>query len=1092
MLVPKFIFTFASEIKVCRRENPPEQHILDMNLRKLLIAAFVLVSFNNNVCAYSEDTDRLLEGSLICSSVPASADNVFDDDPSTSYSAMSSSFEWVGLDLGEPHVITRIEYMPTSTTQGPDRVLLGLFEGANSPDFMDAMPLYLISEKPDKGVFTGTDINVSRGFRYVRYVGASGSFCSVAELKFYGHAGEGDDSQFYQITNLPTLSIHVQDNAMPVNRGEDFESQSVLIYDEGKMLQEYPILFRVRGNYSATHENKAFRMKYNDGKSHHVMKGGKNESPVKAKKWVLINSYRDKTLMRNPVAWAMSKRAEMKWTPWSQVVDLVINGEYRGTYTLADHVDVHSGRIDITEMTETDIDDESITGGYYVELDNNAYREPINFTSYYGNPISVHDPDDDVIQPEQFRYIQNVWNNMESVVFGSNYKDPEKGTRSVLDIETFLRHFLTSEFNGNTDMICQVFFYKERGDDHFYVGPVWDADLALENDANTYPANERMDWTYKVRDTGDWRSFVSRVLSDPSVYTKLREMWAKLRRKGSFDPKAVAADVDSLRQEISASARLNFIRWPYLTQWLDLNPAVPGTWDAEVNRVRNFVYNRVEWMDKMLSYGVLQQQNGVYQINTTFDLCEFAELVNNGETAANAVLNADLDMEDFSSDFTPIGTDKKPYTGIFNGNGHTISHLNITGKNYVGLFGMVGPGAEIRDLNLDATCSVSGENYVGGFIGYVRSGKVTVSKCGTAAAVTATGGYAAGIIGHNRLLGNVVIQESYNLGRIQADSMAAAMVAPSKGKVFLTDSYNAGKVSGAVQGQEFACTENTLSMKNCYDAYSRQVEHVTPVDVRSGALCYLLNTGIGENKWYQNIDNGLKADGHPVQTNSSGIVYNIDGVYTNINGTISGYRYYKWEVLGINNGSIIQFGEFEILDEEASDYSGMVIYKGTESSISNRNWPHAGDNDETTKYCSSFNGYAYFLFDAQETVIPFGYRIYTANDTKIYSGRNPNTWRLYGSNIYSNDPNDDCWILLGEKINDTTLGATNYTPYDFLLPTEDKQTGIDERPIPDTSRNGAEVYDLSGRRINSQSSILNSQLKKGVYIVNGKKVLLGK
>ena len=33
------------------------------------------------------------------------------------------------------------------------------------------------------------------------------------------------------------------------------------------------------------------------------------------------------------------------------------------------------------------------------------------------------------------------------------------------------------------------------------------------------------------------------------------------------------------------------------------------------------------------------------------------------------------------------------------------------------------------------------------------------------------------------------------------------------------------------------------------------------------------------------------------------------------------------------------------------------------------------------------------------------------------------------------------------------------------------------------------VYDLSGRKVNSQFSILNSQLKKGVYIVNGKKVV---
>ena len=182
-------------------------------------------------------------------------------------------------------------------------------------------------------------------------------------------------------------------------------------------------------------------------------------------------------------------------------------------------------------MTESDTDPETITGGYYVEVDNNASREPYWFNSSHGNPISVHEPDEEVMQYQQFQYIRNAWNNMEDIVFGADYADPEKGMRSVLDMETFIRHILTSEFNGNTDMLCQVFLYKERGDDHFYTGPVWDADLALENDQTTYPANQRMDWTYKVRDTGNWTQFVDRVLSDPSAFAYMQEMWAKLRKK---------------------------------------------------------------------------------------------------------------------------------------------------------------------------------------------------------------------------------------------------------------------------------------------------------------------------------------------------------------------------------------------------------------------------------------------------------------------------------------------------------------------------------------------------------------------------------
>ena len=56
---------------------------------------------------------------------------------------------------------------------------------------------------------------------------------------------------------------------------------------------------------------------------------------------------------------------------------------------------------------------------------------------------------------------------------------------------------------------------------------------------------------------------------------------------------------------------------------------------------------------------------------------------------------------------------------------------------------------------------------------------------------------------------------------------------------------------------------------------------------------------------------------------------------------------------------------------------------------------------------------------------------------------------------------------------------------------EDPEVGIRPNSLtPDPSRNGGEVYDLAGRRINYQLSPVNSQLKKGVYIVNGKKVLV--
>ncbi len=1013
---------------------------LDSNMMKSirlrLTFLFSLLFASGMLYAYDSAVDLLLEGTMIYSGNKSDAELAFDDDASTYYSTSGSDFNWIGLDLGEPHVITRIGFTPAPGSQGADRMLLSLFEGANSPDFMDAVPLYLISSKPYNGTYMTADVNVSRGFRYVRYVGGTGSYCNIAELKFFGHAGEGDDSQFYQITNLPTLSVHVQDNILPVNRGEDFESQSVLIYDGGTMLQEYPILFRVRGNFSSTHENKAFRMKYNDGKSHHVMRGGVNESPTKCKKWVLINSYRDKTLMRNPVAWAMSKRAERDWTPWSQVVDLVVNGDYRGTYTLADAVSVDRNRIDITEMTTWDLDEEYITGGYLVEADNNYSKETYHFKSDHGNTMSVHEPDEDIMQPEQFQYIKDYWNSMESIVFGPDYLDKEKGLRSVLDIETFLRWFLVSEFNGNTDMICQVFLYKERGDSHFYTGPIWDADLALENDEKTYPANQRMEWTYKVRQTGQYEQLVSRVLSDPSVYAQLQEMWARLRKAGRFEPEAVAADVDSLRNEIRASATLNFIRWPYLNQWLSLNPAVPGSWEAEVDRVRDFVYDRVAWMDEMLSYGKLRQDaNGVYLIASGLDLCTFSQMVNKGgKTEAQAVLVSDIDMDGYNEEFQPIGTASAVFAGSFDGQGHTIRNLHLSGTDIVGLFRYVGH-ATLKDIVFDESCSAEGRTKVGMLIGQISNGTAKISEIENRGSVTALADNAGGLVGYGKSLSVFNLTNCSNIGPVTAQSNAAAFVAPVVGKVNLANCYNIGAITGATEGKEFAFGTKSTIIENCWDYTSMQTNSMLPAQVDNGELCYLLNGSGLRDTWRQNLDNGRQHDIYPVLRSNAGRVYEKDGRYTNINADATKFRYYYLVVTHLQGGgNCIQFSEFDILDDALNEVAPLYVYAGGPTGYNNEDWENAADNSVYTKYCAYFSGNAYFLFDAGSEVDAYGYRLYTANDTKNSPGRNPSSWKLYGSNTMLSSPNDAGWVLIDERVNDWTMQATNYTPYDFYIP----------------------------------------------------------
>ena len=511
--------------------------------------------------------------------------DAFDGSLDTYFASYERSYTWAGLDLGTPHVITRVAWSPRNDSHGEARVVLGVFEGANSPDFMDALPLYIITERGTIGQMSEADVHCSRGFRYVRYVGPSDARCNIAELAFYGHEGEGDDSHLSQLTNLPTVSIHTQDGVIPYDKEHEIASQIAIISNDGTQLLYQPGGVRERGNASRGFPKKPYRIKFD--KKQHVL-----DAPAKAKKWTLINNYGDKTLMRNLLAFELSRKMGMPYTPYSTAVDVLLNGEYKGCYQLCDQIEVKTGRVEITEMAPEDIAGEALTGGYLIEVDAYAYDEPSMFTSTKGNPVTIKSPDDDAITTEQFYYIRQYFNKMES-----NWK-------TYLDLNTFLRHFLVGELSGNTDTYWSTYMYKDRGDDMIYTGPVWDFDLAFENDNRTYPIMSLSDYIYKTKGScaGNMRTFVNNiVVYNTAAKNQLKEIWAQVR-EGGLTEDYMTSYVDAWEQTLSQSQALNFTRWPIMNQYVHQNPKLWGSYEAEVQNVRRYIKERIAWMDNKLGY----------------------------------------------------------------------------------------------------------------------------------------------------------------------------------------------------------------------------------------------------------------------------------------------------------------------------------------------------------------------------------------------------------------------------------------------------------------------------------------------------------
>lgn len=517
--------------------------------------------------------------------------DAFDGNLETYYASYERSFTWVGMDLGTPHIITRVGWSPRNDGVGPKRVELAIFEGANNEDFSDAMPIYLIDSEGTIGKMSYGDVDVTRSFRYVRYVSPNNARCNVAEVEFYGYEGEGSDSKLYQPTNLPVVVINVENRAFPQDKVNDLNANVSIISKNGTEQLTATATVRLRGNASMDFPKKPFRIKFES--KQRVL-----DAPAKAKKWTLINNYGDKTLMRNMVAFEISRQLGMEYTPFSTPVDVIVNGEYQGCYQLCDQIEVNKNRVNVEEMTPEMNNEPDITGGYLIEVDAYAYDEVSYFNSNHNTPVTIKYPDEEDITYNQIQYIKKQFNELENRVYNS-----KSDLGKILNIESFLRHFIVGELSGNTDTYWSTYMYKHRSDDHFYVGPVWDFDIAFDNDYRTYPLMNKTDYTYRSGGSvaGDMRTFVDKlVIYNSAVKQQLSDVWSEARNSKNITAEGLETYIRNMATTLDQSQKLNFKRWDIMNTQVHMNPRNWGSYKAEVDHLVDYVTNRVTWMDKKI------------------------------------------------------------------------------------------------------------------------------------------------------------------------------------------------------------------------------------------------------------------------------------------------------------------------------------------------------------------------------------------------------------------------------------------------------------------------------------------------------------
>lgn len=216
-----------------------------------------------------------------------------------------------------------------------------------------------------------------------------------------------------------------------------------------------------------------------------------------------------------------------------------------------------------------------------------------------------------------------------------------------------------------------------------------------------------------------------------------------------------------------------------------------------------------------------------YKIQNVDDLKKLAEKVNGGEAyeGKHFQLTANIDLK--NEEWTPIGTENNFFQGTFDGDGHQITNLTITGGSYVGLFGYV-KNATIRNCNVTGT--VTGDQYVGGISGYT-SENCEVSSC-----------YVRGTVSGNKYVGGIVgkgvgaIKNCYALADVSAGDFAGGIVGYTYA-LTIENCYYSGKVSSSWRAGGIAGSASGGTIQNCVSL----AESVTGSSANRVAGVYPLN-----------------------------------------------------------------------------------------------------------------------------------------------------------------------------------------------------------------------------------------------------------
>ncbi|MBI4600589.1 MAG: CotH kinase family protein [Planctomycetes bacterium] len=329
--------------------------------------------------------------------------------------------------------------------------------------------------------------------------------------------------------------------------------------------------------------------------------------------WILHGPYSDKTLMRNHLSYTWSNRIG-RWATHTKFVEMYLNsgggnidsGDYIGVYVFMEKIKRGDDRVDIKNLDASDSAEPDITGGYILKKDRLDPGDG-GMTTSQGHRLGYVDPKEEFITPAQRAWIKAYLDEFESVLYGTNFKDPVNGYAKYIDVDSFIDHHILVEVTKNIDGFrLSTFMYKDRGG-KLNMGPIWDYNLSLGN-ADYLQGWIATGFYYPQLSAGDY-PWYGRLFQDPEFVQKYRDRWTVLRR-GPFQTSILLNDIDEAAVLLDESQQRNFQRWRTLGTRVWPNWYIGQTYQDELNFMTDWVQDRLVWWDGLYPVAPSFTRNG--------------------------------------------------------------------------------------------------------------------------------------------------------------------------------------------------------------------------------------------------------------------------------------------------------------------------------------------------------------------------------------------------------------------------------------------------------------------------------------------------